>query len=357
MEETIDKNSAVPLYMQLERALRAKISMNLAVGESIGTIDEIAKFYGVSAITVKATLCRLTKAGFIRGIKGKGFFVAGIPQKSEKKSGVIGFSAFIGEHSILNPMYVRIFEGASSVFNAASRCFRFYRPEEIVQDGMIEKENLEGIILAGFNNTSFHDELYAKNIKFVLADLKSEIYPSVITDNRLGARLAVEHLIGLGHKEIAIVNGNTENMVFADRFEAYRDVLHENGIRIRKSFIVDDPQIPLAYKSERMEELLRGSSRPTAVFFSSDLFAFFYIPHLLKIGLCIPEDLSVIGFDDREAAFYMEPSLTTVKQPMFDVGAAAAKILLASSRKNVLSKPLMLPPKLVVRSSCRGNAK
>lgn len=345
------------MYMQLERALRTKISMNLAVGECIGTIDEIAKFYGVSAITVKTTLSRLTKAGLLRGIKGKGFLVAGTPQKPEKKSGVIGFSAFIGEHSILNPMYVRIFEGASSVFNAAARNFRFYRPEEIVQDGMIEKEDLEGIIFAGFNNMAFHDELYARNIRFVLADLKSEVYPSVITDNRLGARLAVEHLIELGHKEIAIVNGNTENTVFADRFEAYREVLHENGIRIRKSFIVNDPLIPLAHKWERMKELLMGTPRPGAVFFSSDLFAFFYIPHLLKFGLRIPEDLSVIGFDDREAAFYAEPSLTTIKQPMFEIGAAAAKILLASSRKNLLSKPLILPPKLVVRSSCMKNAK
>lgn len=356
MENAIDKNSAIPLYVQLEKILREKIANNLAAGEPLGTIDEIARTYGISAITVKNTLYRLTEAGIVKSIKSKGYFVVKAPQ-AEKGTKIIAFSSFTGERTILNPMYARIFEGALYALRSTDFVLKFYSPEEIMSAEPNSNSDLYGFIIVGLCNPSLYETLYSKNARFVLADIYSTFYPSVLTDNRLGARMAVEYLLKQGHRDIAIVNGNQEDESFVVRFETYLEVLKENNIKVRKEFIFNHFITPANEKKEAMRKILENSSRPSAIFFSSDPLAARFMPEIIKMGIRIPEDLSVIGYDDLEAAFYMEPPLTTIKQPMFEVGRKAVEMLFEMEDKNLSAfsgNPVLLPPKLIVRNSCRA---
>lgn len=356
MENTIDKNSPIPLYVQLEKILREKIATSLAVGEPLGTIDEIAKTYGVSAITVKGTLYRLTDAGIVKSIKSKGYFVAKAPQV-ETINKIIGFSTFIAERSIINPMYVKIFEGANYALRETGMNLTLYSSEETMSHEVNNNPNFYGFLLTGLRNTALYETLYSHNNRFVLVDIQSDFYPSVLTDNKLGARMAMEYLIKLGHRDIAIINGNQDDENFTTRFEVYLEVLKENKIRDRKDFVLNDFRTPLNEKKAALKKMLTGTSRPTAIFFSSDTLAARYMPEIVKMGLKIPEDLSVIGFDDLELAFYMEPQLTTIKQPMFEVGRKAVQMLLAMENKNMAEysgKSVFVPPQLIIRNSCKA---
>jgi len=350
----IDKKSPVPLYFQLEKVLREKIRAGLAPGEPLGTIDDICKAYGVSAITVKHSLSRLAYDGIVKSIKSRGYFVKKAPA-SENNAKIVAFVTFIGERAVLNAMYVRLFEGAYSVLRKNDFVLSIYSPEELISENTYRNPDFYGFIITGLRNPIFHDALFSSDARFILTDIYSDMYPSILTDNRFGTGLAIDHLAKLGHKKIAIVKGYTEDETFEARFEGYREALKKNKIEIMDDFAFDDLKIPPDERIKAMKKMLTAKGRPTAIFFASDLLAQYYVPEIRKMGFRIPEDLSVVGFDDQEASYYMDPPLTTVKQPMFEVGRRAAQMLLdmKDDRRAFFSqKPILIKPELVIRKSC-----
>ena len=350
----IDKTSPIPLYVQLEKILREKIRNTLAPGELLGTIDDICKAYEVSAITAKHSLNNLMGSGIVKSIKSRGYFVKKAP-KQERSTKIVAFSAFLGERSILNPMYVRLYEGAYSVLKANNFILSIYSPEELIAEDIYKRSDFYGFIVAGLRNPGFHETLFSSDSRFFLADTYSDFYPSCLTDNILGAKLAVEYLIKLGHRKIAIVNGPSDDETFVARFEGYKKTLAENKIEIKDNFIFNEARIAPDERIRNMKKMLAAKDRPTAIFFTSDPHALYYIPEIQKMGFRIPEDMSIIGFDDLEASYYMNPPLTTIKQPMFEVGRRAAQMLIdmKDDRRAFFSqKPILIAPELIVRKSC-----
>lgn len=350
----IDKTSPIPLYAQLEKALREKISSGMAPGEPLGTIDDICKSYGVSAITVKHSLHRLTASGIVKSIKSRGYFVKKTPSL-ESGTKIVAFSTFIGERTIVNPMYARLYEGAYSVLKANNFVLHIYSPEELLSENIYKNPDFYGFIVAGLRDPIFHSTLFSSNSRFILADIHSEFYPSILTDNKNGTMIAIEHLVKLGHRKIAVLKWDTKDETFAARFDEYKEVLTRNKIEIRNDFIFDEFKLPPYEKIKAMKKMLTAKDRPTAIFFTSDPQAQYYVPEIQKMGFRIPEDLSVVGFDDMEASYYMAPPLTTVKQPMFEVGRRAAQMLIdmKDDRRAFFSqKPVLVAPELVIRKSC-----
>lgn len=149
----------------------------------------------------------------------------------------------------------------------------------------------------------------------------------VSIDNPAGARAIMDHLLSLGHRRIAYIGDRTGLHSDAERFDGYRDSLQVAGIPFDPSLVVsgngDHESGMIA-----MRELLDGPEPPTAVFCYNDMSAYGAMRAVRDRGLRIPEDISVAGFDDLFLSSYTDPPLTTVRQPMREMGREAAGILL-----------------------------
>lgn len=157
--------------------------------------------------------------------------------------------------------------------------------------------------------------------------------PYVTVDNYAGAVTAVNHLLQLGHERIACVQGLMQFRCSQDRYRGYLDALRAAGIQ-------PDPELTKAgefspetarARSRELFALPKGQ-RPTAVFAHSDITAYAVIKAAAEVGLRIPEEVSVVGFDDIESAAQISPSLTTIRQPFTEMGTRAAELLMAAIR-------------------------
>jgi LacI family transcriptional regulator, galactose operon repressor len=202
-------------------------------------------------------------------------------------------------------------------------------------------------------------DLYRDGMPVVMVntpDIPVEV-PSVTAENYQGARLAMDHLLHLGHRRIACVQGLMEYRCCQDRYRGYLDALREAGI-------TPDPELTKAGEFDtdtvraRSRELfaLPPRQRPTAVFAQSDVTAYAVLKAAADAGLRVPADLSVIGFDDVESSAQINPPLTTVRQPFKEMGRTAAELLLAAIQSTEMpsgtADRITLPTTVTVRASC-----
>ncbi|MBX0329484.1 LacI family transcriptional regulator [Oscillochloris sp. ZM17-4] len=175
---------------------------------------------------------------------------------------------------------------------------------------------------------------------------------SVDVDNREGARLAVDHLIGLGYRDIATISGSLLMMAGQARRDGYKQALLAAGIPISPELLVEG-----GFSQEggyiAMRSLIALPNRPRAVFVASDTMAIGALRAIAEAGLRVPEDIAVVGFDDLPTAAYASPPLSTVRQPIIELGAAAVRALIAQIESPEPQQRLqILPTQLVVRASC-----
>ena len=175
--------------------------------------------------------------------------------------------------------------------------------------------------------------------------------PSTIdSDNVGGARVATRHLIELGHRRIAHIRGRSDLASAELREEGYRKSLAEAGIPFEPA-LVRDGGYQATLTAETARELLTRPDRPTAVFAANDMSALGVLKVARELGLRVPEDLSVIGFDDIPEAASSIPPLTTMAQPLHDLGARALGMLVDLLNGHDVPQHVQLPAELVVRAS------
>ena len=180
--------------------------------------------------------------------------------------------------------------------------------------------------------------------------------PSVGATNREGAKQAIRHLVGLGHTRIGLVTGNMEMDCARERLAGCHEAFAEADVPLAPGLVRHgDFHRALAY--QLTQELLRLSDPPTAIFAANDVSAFGVMDAVRNYGLRIPDDISVIGFDDIPDAQWTQPPLTTVRQPMREMGKRAARMLLgAIADPDTPQERVELPTELVVRSTTAGPA-
>ena len=197
------------------------------------------------------------------------------------------------------------------------------------------------------------ENLRERNFPYVLIDQNSEDSqaPSVTSANRQGACDAVEHLIGLGHRRIGVITGWMDIAGARDRLAGYKLALAKHNIPFDPDLVIEgDFTPPSGYIGT--EKLLNLNKPPTAIFPSNDDAAAGALDAIKNGGLRVPEDISVIGFDDVPMAANLSPKLTTVRQPIEEVGKIATQMLL-----NIINNPelerehIVLPTKLIIRES------
>lgn len=174
----------------------------------------------------------------------------------------------------------------------------------------------------------------------------------IAVDNRGGAENAVNYLISLGHKKIAHISGDVVSQAAKHRSEGYRKALEKNHFPIREDYIFMT-DYSRGQARQAAEQMLRLQDPPTAVFVASDSMALEVMAVAHEQGVKVPEQLSIIGFDDNPSGLYGPVSLTTVKQPLVKMAQDSVKeldILMKSKKK--IAKRLFLPTELVLRESC-----
>lgn len=229
--------------------------------------------------------------------------------------------------------------------------------EQLYLSTLFER-NVDGFIVSPTpHNHSYLKRLARSMVPIVLVDrgVKGLRVPTIKTDNKTGAYEAVKHLIELGHDRIAIITGIPGVETSEERFAGYRQALRDGGIPLRKTLIKEGFfQKDQAFTAT--EELLRMKRIPSAIFVSNEPMVSGCILALKERGLRIPQDISVIGFDDPVWTSYMDPPLTTVSQPSYTMGILAFDYLLAQISNNEKDRKylndVILKPTLVIRQSC-----
>jgi len=359
----LDKTSAMPLHQQLKNIIQEKIKQGqFKTGEEIPSTAELCACYQVSTITVRRTISDLIAEGLLRGTPGKGTFVtSGEKKKNNKLVGVI----FTGGMS--NPFLLEIFRGIENVLSGFG-----YHLIISISEGNAEKERqtliefrergIDGIIMipVSINRTSSANEslkeLLAKNVPLVFIDQKITGFSVdyVASDNEKGSYMATQYLLKLGHRRIAFIFGQEVSSV-RERLAGYRRALTEFNLPFDRSMIKSG-HLELEAEScgyQNALELLLLKTPPTAIFACNDPLALGVYRTCHQLGLNIPEDLSLVGYDNLFFTASLIPPLTTIHQPIYEMGRKAGELLLRRiTGENGNAEKIILENQLIERSSC-----
>lgn len=330
------------------------------------TVKEVAKRAGVAPCTVSNTLngtgyvSKATRERVMAAVRELGYQPSAIARGL--KLGRTNTIALIIP-TISTPMFSEMIEGIEEVTAAAGYNLILCRSgrdpkRELTYLNLFRDGRVDGIILAA---PKVEDPCFAEiansTLPVVLVGGRSpnEDVPSVVVDNRKGARDAISHLLTLGHKRIGFINGPLTVFDSRERFEAVREALTEAGMAFEERFYREG-DFTRASGYAATKDIMSQDARPTALFVGSDAMAIGAMQALKDMKLRIPDDVALVGFDDIKYAQYLEPPLTTVRQPAYQVGSRATRLLLnLIGKKRLRCKHLVLDVNLIVRgSSNRG---
>ncbi|MBI9098960.1 MAG: LacI family DNA-binding transcriptional regulator [Spirochaetaceae bacterium] len=227
---------------------------------------------------------------------------------------------------------------------------------------MLMEKKIDGIILAfTLLLQADFDEIQKKNIPIILFGqnvLKKNI-SSVYSDFKEGAFIAVSHLIELGFKRIAYICGGEDHLENRDKTLGYKEALLKAGDKVSEEMIFQGKDdIDSGYLAAL--KLLKQTPRPDAVFVANDLMAMGAIDALRTEGIRVPEDISIIGYDNIKMSALIEPKLTTVSWPVYKMGLISARILIEEVENSgdvKMTQNIFLSPKLKIRKSCGHEAR
>jgi len=332
-----------------------------SVSRTTPTLADLAAAAGVSTMSASRALnnqpgiSRRTREAILRVASEKGYVTNRVAQKlSSGQSGVIGVIALQLEHPFIIGVVNSVVRAAAA---AGNEVLIYSHPEREKQPSSsvlhLLQQFTDGAVALPPYQAGFVEALARGRFPVAMVDSPPEHpeLPCVAADDYGGARSAMNYLADLGHKRIAFVAG-TENLGSAkERLRAYHEAVAVHGLA-RDAALVVPGHFTLAGGRVAALQLLALRKRPTAIFAANDLSAFGVMAALQEQGLRIPEDMSVVGFDDVPAASQVHPALTTVRQPMEGIGRAAVSTLLSQiAGLAPTSARVTLPTELIVRQS------
>jgi LacI family transcriptional regulator len=330
------------------------------------TMDEIAKLAGVSKATVSRVLndseCGVGEQTRVRVKKIAEELGYSVEQTEKKKN--VSFTRYIALilPDITNPFFADL---AKSVEDSLRRKgyslvlanTDFSEDNEAAQIRELMVKRLEGILLvpSGIRAREEHDLPRRYQIPMVLMDRKLEgisDIPGVYSNNEYASVISCEHLIRKGARDIVFISGPLNVSTSIERFEGYKAVLAQHSIPFRPEMCRHGSYtVESGYNA--VLELERSGISYSAILAANDLMALGALKAVREFGYRVPEDVQIIGFDNIEFSQYCEPSLSTMQQPTFDMGAKAVELLTGIIEKRDPVQPERLIPKLLMRKTTR----
>ena len=329
---------------------------------SVSTILDVARLAQVSTATVSRVINspdsvrEKTREKVLRAMKMCNYKYNALARGfATKKSNTIGLII----PNINNPVFAESTLGVQEYAEKkqikvilGNTSYKISQEESLIT--ALRESQVDGLIITTTNpKGEIIKTLINEKVPFVLlfSTVKGGSISAVGVDNYRGGYVATEHLVSLGHRRIGMIAGNfsvTDRSYH--RWHGYRQCLKDNDIPYDKELLVQT-EYSLAGGKDSIKQLLEQDSPPSAVFCSNDYIALGAIKGAREAGLSLPEDLSIVGFDDMPTASYMVPALPTVRQPAYELGRRACKLLLQKLKAPGKPEQHMMETKLVVRES------
>lgn len=332
------------------------------------TLKDVAQLAGVSSATVsyvlngKQTISEDTKQRVMDAIAQLDYVpdlgARGLSMRDSKLIGVVVPQTEPGDRLMLqNSFYSEIL--GSIEYYARQKGYHILISATDANESYLslaKKRNLDGVIVIGMYPDDFYQQMKKTQIPIVLIDsyCNDHYYHNIRIDDAYGTYMATRYAIECGHRDIAFFAGQIkENGVMKKRLLGYTQALSEYGIKFNDRFVFER-QIDFESGIALAEELAKSKLSVTAVVAAADILAIGAMKGFYNAGFRVPEDYSVIGFDDLEIAGYMSPGLTTVRQQISLKGQKAVELLLSHLENPQLSKQeLILPLELIERESVK----
>ncbi|MEC9485210.1 MAG: LacI family DNA-binding transcriptional regulator [Candidatus Izemoplasma sp.] len=216
------------------------------------------------------------------------------------------------------------------------------------------QKNIDGVFIVTSTATNPNlKELIDSDVACITTDLYHDHLYTVISDNELGAKLAVDHFVDLNHTKIGHIRGSKFSIAGNERYEGYLDAMRRHGLNIDKRFIVTADYYSYESGYQAARKLMALNALPTAIFCASDQIALGAMKAFQEAGIRVPQDISIIGFDDIDFVKYLSPKLTTIRQDTKQIGETAAKklLIMIDSDKELEEMQIKIPVKLIERES------
>jgi GntR family transcriptional regulator of arabinose operon len=357
--------SRTTLHAQLVAYLRARINDGtLPPGAQLPPELALVRDHNMSRNTVRQALGTLVHEGLLERVQGRGTFVrnartSAAPSTFEKRIGVV---LTYSDDQLNMELLIGIDQAAKSRGYQVSFSYSEERPSQQARDvERLRSDHVAGMIIFPLSNETDNPivaHLQSDDVPIVLVDryLSDRLTDCVVADNFAGGYRATEHLLILGHTRIAfffLCNADLRTTSVRDRWQGYRAALHDHGVPYDQRLIVADPGKSIVADDDSFARYIGGPERPSAICLVNDIQApvLFNVAH--RLGLRIPDDLAVVGFDDLSFAAHLHPPLTTVAQPRKEIGSRAALLLIDRIEGDKEpAKHIVLPSTLVVRESC-----
>jgi LacI family repressor for deo operon, udp, cdd, tsx, nupC, and nupG len=343
---------------------RSKTQDNQVVKTS--TLQDVARVAKVSTATVSRTLSNpdvvseSTRWRVSDAVKVTGYRINRAARTLRTQR---AHSVLVLLPDLSNPFFSTILEGISRDLSKKGYSMLIASTKQVHDSGerlidYLDDARADGmIVLDGGLSSEVVEALenapQSERILFACEWIDGANFPSVRCQNRQGTRLAVNHLFELGHRKIAHVTGPEGNVLMQTRKEAFIEESNTLGLEIAPEWLIAG-DFSLEAGCEAAQAWIALKDRPTAVFCASDQLAMGFIAELSRYGLKVPDDVSVMGFDDIDLAEQFIPPLTTIQQDRLMIGETAAKMLMARILSPTEEHPChaaVLPVSLVVRIS------
>jgi LacI family transcriptional regulator len=334
---------------------------------SVTSIREVAKRAGVSLGTVSNVLNRPeivaeeTRQRVMQVIEEIGFVRNGSARQLRAgRSQHIGLVVL----DVANPFFTEVARGVEDLANEKGYVVILCNSDDSVEKEshylhVLTEQRTQGVLITPVqSDAGYLQQLRQRGTAVVLLDRpsRSKDLCSVSVDDVRGGELAAAHLMQQGHTCIGFVHGPLSIRQCADRRRGVLKAVKAAGLDPDHAIVDITTRAQNAREGEEsVEKLLSARSRPTAVFCANDLLALGVMRRLIKLGLSIPGDMALVGYDDVEFASVLATPLTSIRQPKYELGRAATELLLdeADNPTSHKHQHIVYQPELIVRASSR----
>jgi LacI family transcriptional regulator len=324
------------------------------------TIVDVARAAGVSPATVSRVLngserVSAERAERVRQAAGALGYQPFGPARALRRQRTQVWAVVIAD--IENPFFTSMVRGIEDVAHAEDHRLVLCNTDEDIDKQsdyfeVVAAERMAGAIVAlASSDDSALDRLLDRGIAVVTVDRRPnrDGLDSVVVDNRLGAQLATTHLLDSGSTRVACITGPNRVPTAPERLEGYRDAIRAVGGTVERALIRRaNYREDGGYRAAR--SLLEGDDPPDSILVANNLMSLGALRAIRELGLAVPADVAMVGFDEAPWTPLLDPPLTVVEQPSYELGRQAAR-LLATADPDRSARHLVLSPTLIVRAS------
>lgn len=349
-------------YKQIEEDIKNQILADeIKPGDKIPSENVLSERYGVSRQTVRKALADLTNEGFVHAVHGSGTYCSDASRFKKESRDIAVVMTYLSDY-----IFPKVISGIDSVltengYSILLKNTNNSRGREIKCLEELMQKNIDGIIIEPSKSNVFckHKDMYDKLDKYGIpyifiqgeySVMKDRVH--VLMDDEKGAYLLTRYLIDLGHRNILGVF-KSDDTQGQNRHKGYAKALAEAGLKY------DPENIIWFYTEDRavhpyviLQEMIKKGKSIDAIVSYNDQVALHLVKAIKEMGLRVPEDISITGYDNSQLSGNSGLSLTTVAHPQEELGRIAAEMLLAMIRGEQVEKRVIIEPEMIIGNSC-----